>query len=97
MAVVKPTVTSDLGNPWVRRLLALFGWHAGFYFMANPAQLPIGLAYFNFARKEIGVTHYLMPSGNAQADLRQIARWYADHAQGKYPELSAPVQFKPLQ
>ena len=58
------------------------GWHAGFYHMACTAQVPIGLAYFNFARKEIGVTHYLMPSGNAEADLRQIARWYADHAVG---------------
>ena len=31
MAVVAPTVTSDRGNPWVRRLLALFGWQVRYH------------------------------------------------------------------
>ncbi|MCP5281043.1 MAG: 1-acyl-sn-glycerol-3-phosphate acyltransferase [Rhodoferax sp.] len=70
------------------------GWRSGFYHIAVAAQVPIGLAYFNFQRKEIGVTTYLQPSGNADADLPQIARWYAAHAAGRHPDLATPVRLK---
>ena len=69
------------------------GWRSGFYQIAVAAQAPIGLAYFNFANKEIGVTIFLMPSGDAVADLRQIDHWYLGCAKGKYPDQQAPVRF----
>ncbi|MCB1994292.1 MAG: glycerol acyltransferase, partial [Rhodoferax sp.] len=68
------------------------GWRSGFYHIACTARVPIGLAYFNFQRREIGVTTFLMPSGDIQADLRQIECWYAEHAVGRYPALAAPVR-----
>jgi hypothetical protein len=36
-----------------------------------------------------------MPSGDIEADMRQIARWYADHAVGRHPDLAAPARLKP--
>lgn len=70
------------------------GWRSGFYHIALAARVPIGLAYFNFRRREIGVTTFLLPSGDMAADLRQIERWYADNAAGRYPELAAPVRIR---
>jgi 1-acyl-sn-glycerol-3-phosphate acyltransferase len=69
-------------------------WRSGFYHIALAAQVPIGLAYFNFANREIGVTTFLLPSGDAEADLRQFADWYADHASGRHPDQAAPVRFR---
>jgi hypothetical protein len=40
------------------------------------------------------VTTFLQPSGNIDADLPQIARWYADHAAGRHPDLATPVRVK---
>ncbi len=60
-------------------------------FLANRA---IGLANFNFTRKRIGVTTFRQPSGDANADRPQIARWYADHAVGRHPDLAAPLRLK---
>lgn len=71
------------------------GWRSGFYHIAWSARVPIGLAYFNFRRREIGVTTFLMPSGDIAADLRQIAHWYAEHAVGRHPALAAPVRINP--
>ena len=71
------------------------GWRSGFYQIALAAKVPIGLAYFNYQRREIGVTTFLMPSGNMEADMRQIARWYADHAVARFPDLAAPARIKP--
>lgn len=68
------------------------GWRAGFYHIAHTARVPIGLAYFNYPRREIGVTTFLMPSGDIAADLRQMEAWYADHAAGRHPALAAPVR-----
>ncbi len=70
------------------------GWRSGFYHIAVAAQVPIGLAYFNFERKEIGVTMFLQPSGNPDADMPQIARWYAEHAVARHPERATPVRLK---
>jgi 1-acyl-sn-glycerol-3-phosphate acyltransferase len=69
------------------------GWRSGFYHIALAAQLPIGLAYFNFARREIGVIAFLVPSGDAEADMRQIERCYAGVAQGQHADQAAPVRF----
>lgn len=69
------------------------GWRAGFYHLALAAQVPIGLAFFHYGRREIGVTTFLQPSGDAQADLRQIGAWYAEHGLGRHPQQASPVQF----
>jgi 1-acyl-sn-glycerol-3-phosphate acyltransferase len=70
-------------------------WRSGFYHIAVAAQMPIGLAYFNFAKREIGVHSFLLPSSDAQADLAEIARCYAECAQAMRPEKAGPIKFRP--
>lgn len=69
-------------------------WRSGFYHIALQAGVPIGLAYFNFRRREIGVADFMQPSGDAQADLQRIEAFYAACAEGRHPELAAPVRFR---
>ena len=71
------------------------GWRSGFYHIALAAKVPIGLTYFNYQRREVGVTTFLMPSGDIEADMRQIARWYVNHAVGRHPDLATPARLKP--
>ena len=69
-------------------------WRSGFYHIAAQAGVPIGLAYFNFAAREIGVAGFIQPSGDAAADLRRIEAFYDGHARGLRPECAAPVRFR---
>jgi 1-acyl-sn-glycerol-3-phosphate acyltransferase len=69
-------------------------WRSGFYHIAVQAGVPIGLAYFHFGRREIGVAGYLMPTGNVEQDLQRIAAIYAAVAQGLHPDLAAPIRFR---
>lgn len=69
-------------------------WRSGFYHIAVAAQVPIGLAYFDYSKREIGVTMFLRPTGDAERDLQQIAEWYGRHAVGRWPEQATPVRFK---
>lgn len=69
-------------------------WRSGFYHIALQAGVPIGLAYFNFRAREIGVAGFLQPTGDVAADLRRIEALYADRAEGLRPELAAPVRFR---
>lgn len=68
------------------------GWRSGFYRLAIEAQLPIGLAYLDFKKKEIGLTEFLTPSADEEKDLASIRTFYANkHA--LYPDSAAPIQF----
>lgn len=69
-------------------------WRSGFYYMTFKANVPLGLAYFNYERKEVGLTHFLMLTGNIAADLNHISQYYAEKSLGLYPDKAAPVFFK---
>ncbi len=68
------------------------GWRSGFYRLALEAQLPIGLAYLDFKKKEIGLMQFFTPSGDEQQDLAFMRSVYADKV-GRYPNSAAPIQF----
>ena len=68
-------------------------WRTGFHQLAVQAQVPVGLVFFDYGRKRVGVDHFLLASGDAEADLTVIARYY-DGVVGKRPALAAPVRFK---
>jgi 1-acyl-sn-glycerol-3-phosphate acyltransferase len=38
-------------------------WKTGFYRVALAAKVPLGLAYFDFGRKTVGLTEFIMLSG----------------------------------
>jgi 1-acyl-sn-glycerol-3-phosphate acyltransferase len=68
-------------------------WRSGFYYMALEAQVPIGLGYIDYARRELGIGAYLLPSGDIRADFEKIRAFYADKV-GKRPHKASPIRLK---
>lgn len=52
-------------------------WKTGFYWIAHEAKVPIVLAYMDYARKLSGLGPVFKPSGDIEADMVQIKRFYA--------------------
>jgi 1-acyl-sn-glycerol-3-phosphate acyltransferase len=52
-------------------------WKTGFYFIAQQAQVPIVLAYMDYERKVSGIGPIFQPTGDVEADLAAIKRFYA--------------------
>lgn len=59
-------------------------WKMGFYFIAQKANVPIQLAYIDYAKKEVGIKALFWPTGNAEADLVAIQEYYKG-VKGKFP------------
>lgn len=51
-------------------------WKRGFYFIALKAHLPILLYGIDYAKKEIVCTRTVHPTGDVEADMRQIMKYY---------------------
>jgi 1-acyl-sn-glycerol-3-phosphate acyltransferase len=66
-------------------------WKSGFYQMALQAKVPLGFAFFDYAKKEVGMTDFMMLTGDEAADMAVIAAYYAKRGSGKCPELAAPI------
>ena len=58
-------------------------WKSGFYNIAKAAGVPIVLAYADNAKRTIGFSNPIMPSGNYGEDLLKIAEWF----RSKIPDL----------
>ena len=52
-------------------------WKTGFYFIALQAQVPIVLAYMDYGRKRSGLGPIFKPTGDVEADMAEIKRFYA--------------------
>jgi len=60
-------------------------WKMGFYHIAVKANVPIQLAYIDYAKKELGIREVFYPTGDEKADLKKIQAYYKDvHA--KFPK-----------
>lgn len=68
-------------------------WRTGFYQLTLGAQVPLGLVFFDYGRKRVGVSPFFELTGDPQADLAAIAAAYAGVI-GKRPQQAAPIQFK---
>jgi 1-acyl-sn-glycerol-3-phosphate acyltransferase len=66
-------------------------WRSGFYQVALGADVPLGLAYFDFVDKVVGVDSFIKLSGDEDADMAAIAARLA-HRRGCKPHLAAPVR-----
>lgn len=53
-------------------------WKKGFYFIAEKAQVPIMIAYFDYAKKEVGVKGLFYTTGNVDKDIYTIREYYRD-------------------
>ena len=60
-------------------------WKKGFYFIAQKAQLPILLYGIDYEQRLIRCTKTVIPTGDVEADMRQIKLYYKDF-KGKHPE-----------
>lgn len=60
-------------------------WKTGFYYAALEAKAPICLGYLDYSKKEAGVGGVIFPTGNIEADLKQIMDFYKSIS-GKYPD-----------
>jgi len=60
-------------------------WKMGFYHIAVDANVPIQLAYIDYAKKEMGITGLLYPTGDEDADLKKIQSFYKDKT-ARHPE-----------
>ncbi|RVU47569.1 lysophospholipid acyltransferase family protein [Rubrivivax rivuli] len=52
-------------------------WKTGFYFIALEARVPIVLAYMDYAEKRSGLGPVFTPTGDVEADMGEIKRFYA--------------------
>ncbi len=59
-------------------------WKTGFYYTALQADVPITCGYLDYQKKEAGIGLLLHPSGDMDADMKQIMDFYSDKT-GKYP------------
>jgi 1-acyl-sn-glycerol-3-phosphate acyltransferase len=66
---------------------------SGFYHLALAMQVPVGLAFIDYGRREVGVRDYVRMSGDAAADLQVLRRFYADR-QGLYPQRASTIAFR---
>jgi 1-acyl-sn-glycerol-3-phosphate acyltransferase len=68
-------------------------WKSGFYHLARAAGVPLGLAFIDYARREIGVDTYLETTGDVSADLAALGDYYATK-RGRHPHLQGPIRFR---
>ena len=60
-------------------------WKTGFYYIALGAQVPIVMAYMDYARKVSGLGPVFVPTGDVEADMATIKAFYAPF-KGKNPD-----------
>ncbi len=65
-------------------------WKTGFYYIARGADVPIALGFLNYQRKAGGFGPVFYPTGDVEADMKEISAFYAD-AVGKFKEKAGPV------
>ncbi|TXT30503.1 MAG: phospholipid/glycerol acyltransferase [Rhodocyclaceae bacterium] len=82
LLVIAPEGTRSLTN----------GWKSGFYRIALGAQVPVALAFVDYARRQAGILTYLTMTGDPATDIAAIAAYYAGR-EGKHPELAAPIRW----
>lgn len=68
-------------------------WKSGFYRVAMAAKVPLGLAFIDFTKREVGVDTYLELSGDETEDLSRIRAYYVDK-RGRFPEKESDIRFK---
>ncbi len=64
-------------------------WKTGFYYIAKAANVPIVLAYMDFAKNEVGMGEIFYPTADEAADLKFIEEFYRGIT-AKFPEKYNP-------
>lgn len=69
-------------------------WRSGFYHIALAARVPVGCAYFDFKKREVGLMDYVELSGDAERDMAQFRQVFGD-VRGCRPALAGPIALRP--
>ncbi|HEV2220050.1 MAG TPA: 1-acyl-sn-glycerol-3-phosphate acyltransferase [Casimicrobiaceae bacterium] len=67
------------------------GWKSGFYRLALAAHVPLGLAYIDYRRREVGIGAWIRLTGDEAADMAAIAGFYRDKA-ARRPDCVGPIR-----
>lgn len=68
------------------------GWRSGFYRVALQAEVPVGVAALDYARREVRLERFWRLGGAPEADLAAMAA-VLEGARGRHPELAAPARW----
>lgn len=68
-------------------------WKSGFYRVALAAKVPLGLAFIDYSRREVGIDTWLKLGGNEAEDLALIRAQYSAR-RGKWPEKEGDIRFR---
>ncbi len=66
-------------------------WKTGFYYMALEAKVPIVLGYLDYEKKHGGLGELFFPTGDIEADMKQIRAFYAN-VRGKHPNRESETE-----
>lgn len=87
-------------RPWMWLAIAPEGtrakvdhWKSGFYRVALAAKVPIGLAFIDYRERLVGLSTYLVPTGDEEGDLARMRAVYAGKV-AKRPELAGEIRFR---
>jgi 1-acyl-sn-glycerol-3-phosphate acyltransferase len=68
-------------------------WKSGFYRLAMLTGVPVGLGFFDYPNKRVGVERWVTLSGDEAVDLELFRLYYADKV-ACYPEKAGDIRFK---
>jgi 1-acyl-sn-glycerol-3-phosphate acyltransferase len=67
-------------------------WKTGFYHVAHGAGVPISMAFLDYKKRRGGFGPLLMPTGDIEADMRQMQAFYATVTARHPNQFSEPEQ-----
>lgn len=68
-------------------------WKSGFYRIALAADVPVGLGFFDYRTRTVGIERWITLSGNEEQDLALLRACYADKT-ARYPEKAGEIRFR---
>lgn len=68
-------------------------WKSGFYRIALQAGVPVGLGFFDYRSKRVGIERWVTLTGDEAADLAMLREYYADKT-ACYPEKAGDIRFR---
>lgn len=66
---------------------------SGFYQLAVALDLPIGLGYIDYGRRQVGIDRYVRMTGDEERDLGILREYYADK-QARVPANAGRIRFR---
>jgi 1-acyl-sn-glycerol-3-phosphate acyltransferase len=66
-------------------------WRSGFYQVALQADVPLALAFFDYAERRVGVDSFIRLTGDVERDMAAIESRLGQR-RGRKPQLAAPIR-----